>query len=58
MKDRFYGAKWFTTFDLKDGYYYICIKPGNEWKTAFRTKYGLFKYLVMLFGLINVLALF
>ena len=30
IKDRLYSAKWFTTFDLKNGYYHIRIKPGNE----------------------------
>ena len=34
------------------------IKEGDEWKTAFRTKYGHFEYRVMLFGLSNVPASF
>ena len=58
LKDRLYAAKWFTALDLKDGYYYIKIKLGHEWKTAFYIKYGLFEYLVMLFGLTNALAFF
>ena len=34
------------------------IREGDEWKTAFRTRYGHFKYQVMLFGLSNALATF
>jgi len=32
------------------------MKAGEEWKTIFRTRYGYYKYLVMLFGLTNALA--
>ena len=58
LKNRLYGAKWFTALDLKDRYYYIKIKPKHKWKTAFRIKYGLFEYLIILFGLINALISF
>ena len=30
IKDRLYEAKWFTTLDLKEEYYYIRIKPGDK----------------------------
>jgi hypothetical protein len=39
-------------------YNHICIAEGEEWKTAFRTKFRHFKYLVILFRLTNALALF
>ncbi|KAI1000266.1 hypothetical protein K3495_g7932 [Podosphaera aphanis] len=44
-------AKWFTTLDVRAAFHKLRIKDGDEWKTAFRTRFGLFKCLVMLFGL-------
>ena len=43
LKERVRGAKWFNKIDLKNGYHLICIKEGDEWKTAFRCRYGLFE---------------
>lgn len=42
---------------MRNAYNLIRIKAGYEQKTAFRTRYGLYKYIVMPFGLINTLAL-
>jgi Reverse transcriptase (RNA-dependent DNA polymerase) len=40
------------------GYNNVCIKEGDEWKATFRTNWGLFKPLVMFFGLTNSPATF
>ncbi|QRW21868.1 Retrotransposable element Tf2 protein [Rhizoctonia solani] len=52
------SAKVFTKLDLRWGYNNVWVKKGNKWKTAFRTKYGLYKSLVMTFGLTNAPASF
>ncbi len=49
--DRLGRARRFTQFDLTNAYHQIRIRKGNEWKTAFRTRYVHFKYQVMPFGL-------
>jgi hypothetical protein len=53
MLDRLSRAKVFTTFDVRDGYHRLRMKAGEEWKTAFRCRYGLFEYTVMPFSLCN-----
>jgi hypothetical protein len=51
-------AMWFTKLDIRGAYNLICMAEGEEWKTAFHTWYGLFKSLVMPFGLPNAPATF
>ena len=56
--DRLGWAKRFTQLDLTSAYHRMRIKEGDEWKTAFRTRYGHFEYQVMPFGLSNAPASF
>ena len=51
-------AKQFTQLDLTSAYHWMRIKEGDEWKMAFQTWYGQFKYQVMSFRLSNVPASF
>ena len=55
---RLQNARWYTKLDLRDGYYHLRITAGEEWKTAFRTRYGHFESQVMPFGLMNALGSF
>ena len=51
-------VRYFTKLDIIMAFYKIRIAKGQEWITAFRTRYELFEYLVIPFGLTGAPATF
>jgi len=58
LQHRIQGARIITKIELKAGFHLIWVKKGDEWKTAFHTRYGLYEYTVRPFGLAIAPAMF
>src|SRR5579871_1069644 len=56
--DQLQGAKIYTKFDLSSGYHQVQIRPEDTYKTTFQTRYGLYEFKVLPFGLTSTPATF
>ena len=58
LLDKLGQSKYFTTLDLKSGYWQIKVDASSQKKTAFVTHHGLYEFCVMPFGVKNVPTVF